>query len=454
MRFDDLPAPALPDASGAARRVLFVDDDPLAIRAFERAICGTQLTGDYASSGGEALELVRRNDYPVVVTDLRMPGIDGVTLIEQISMMRPTTTFLLVAGEPNLQLYRTSTADAAVVSVLGKPWDPDELLSMVNRAFDLHLERQALRESEGRRAEISILIVEDDVASAALMDEFLSDVVPHAAHQVGRLHDALAILHERRFDVILTDLHLPDARGLDSVIRLRSSAPNAAIVVCSGMDDEALALQMIQVGAHDYLSKSSLSRESLHRAVRFAQQRKRAEQRLLRLAHCDTLTGLANRASFQEQLEQALARSRRHHSKFAIAFLDLDGFKAVNDALGHDAGDMLLQEVAARLHHAVRPYDTVARFGGDEFAILLPDLSAVEQIQKVAERLIAAIDRPVSIGDHQAHVTASIGIAVYPDTTDAGPELVRCADQAMYDSKRGGPNRVSFALGTTTMRSV
>ena len=436
---DTVPPP------GESRRLLFVDDDPLMIRAFGRAVRDTDLRPDFASSGGEALALAQRQEYPVVVTDLRMPGIDGVTLIEQISMMHPTTTFLLVAADPDLQLYRTSRADAAVVSVMAKPWHVEELLSTLARAFDLHRKRLAVHGSEAPSTPLSVLVVEDDEATAFLMLEYLTDAGGLDAHHVASLHDALGLLHMRGFDVIVTDLRLPDARGLDSVMRLRGNAPDAAIVVCSGMDDEALALQMIQVGAHDYLTKDDLSRDTLQRTFRFALQRKRAEQRLLRLAHCDPLTGLANRASFLGQLDQTLARCRRYHSRLAVVFLDLDGFKAVNDTYGHDAGDMLLQEVAARLHSTVRPYDTVARLGGDEFAILLPDPDAVDTIRKVGERLVEAVDRPIRIGDKDAHVTVSIGIAVYPDTTDGGPELLRCADQAMYESKRSGRNRVSFA---------
>ncbi len=391
------------------------------------------------------MELVQRQSYSVVVTDLRMPGIDGVTLIEQISMMHPSSTFLLVAGEPDLQAHRTSRADPAVVSVMGKPWHVEELLKTLHRAFDLHAKRRAIHGVDNEPTQLSVLLVEDDEATAELVQEFLKDNAGLTVEHVSRLHDALTLVHERRFDVILTDLRLPDARGLDSVIRLRGSAPDSAVIVCSGMEDEALALQMIQVGAHDYLSKNALTRATLHRALRFAIQRKRAELRLLRLAQCDPLTGLANRGAFQEQLEQTVARCRRHGSRLAVVFLDLDGFKTVNDTFGHDAGDMLLQEVAARLHHTVRPYDTVARLGGDEFAILLPDLSEVDTVQRVADRLIEAIDRPVHLGDRQARVTASIGVAVFPDTTEAQSELIRFADQAMYASKRAGRNRVSFA---------
>lgn len=448
----NVPGGDLPSSS--SRCVLFVDDDPLMIRAFGRVIRGTGITADYAGSGGEALDLAQRQEYPVVVTDLRMPGIDGIALIEQVSMMHPASAFVLMTADPNLYLYRSSGADAAIVSMQRKPWDVDELLVTLEGAFGLHRERLAMRQSDGMSAHLSLLLIEDDDASALLIEEYLAVNEAAEVRRVSCLHDALELLHERRFDVVMTDLLLPDARGLDSVIRVRAGAPDAAIVVCSGMNDDALALQMIQVGAHDYLSKNGLTCEALHRAIQFARQRKRAEQRLLRLAHCDTLTGLANRASFQEHLEHAVARGRRHHSRFAVAFLDLDGFKAVNDALGHDVGDMLLKEVAARLHHAVRPYDTVARFGGDEFAILLPDVSTGDQIDAVTERIVAAIGLPVRIGGQDAQITVSIGIAVYPDTTDAGQDLVRCADRAMYSSKKAGRNRVTVARGSAPMPAV
>src|SRR5262249_34205861 len=157
------------------------------------------------------------------------------------------------------------------------------------------------------------------------------------------------ILHEREFDAIITDLSLPDARGFDAVLRLQVSAPNAALLACSAVEDDALAVQIVQAGAQDFLLKRKIDRTTLTRALQVAPERKGYELRWRRLAHFDQLTGLANRASFNDALVQAVARASRQQGLLAVLMIDLDGFKAINDTQGHDAGDRVLQEVGVRL---------------------------------------------------------------------------------------------------------
>jgi diguanylate cyclase len=237
---------------------------------------------------------------------------------------------------------------------------------------------------------------------------------------------------------------LPDARGLDAVLRLRASAPAATLVVCTGLDDETLALQLMLLGAQDYLLKSQVNEHTLLRTLRFARERKLSEERLAQMAFYDPLTGLANRSKFEECAEQALSRARRRNTRLACMFIDLDGFKGVNDRLGHEAGDLLLQDVAARMRQVFRDYDTIARLGGDEFAILLTDIENYTDVAHIASRLCETLSTPVAGESHALQVTASVGISVYPDVADTVPDLIRCADEAMYDSKRAGKNRFSF----------
>jgi diguanylate cyclase (GGDEF)-like protein/PAS domain S-box-containing protein len=162
------------------------------------------------------------------------------------------------------------------------------------------------------------------------------------------------------------------------------------------------------------------------------------------LAYSDTLTGLPNRQLFNDRLNMALAVAHRQLGKLALLFLDLDGFKKVNDTLGHDAGDLLLKQVAARIQAQVRATDTVARLGGDEFTIILaiPDRADAEQ---VAEKLLSAIRAPYTLNGQEANVGTSIGIALFPQDGGQAAELVRKADAAMYESKQAGKNTYRFA---------
>ena len=171
---------------------------------------------------------------------------------------------------------------------------------------------------------------------------------------------------------------------------------------------------------------------------------KENEERLQYLAHYDQLTQLPNRILFGDRLKQAMAQARREQTQVAILFLDLDGFKAVNDTLGHNAGDELLLQVAQRLSGCLRATDTVARFGGDEFTIVLPAIDSRESVVRIAHKIGEEIARPFTLDGHDAHITTSIGISLYPDDSKTPQQLLEYADNAMYYAKRHGKNHHEF----------
>lgn len=168
-----------------------------------------------------------------------------------------------------------------------------------------------------------------------------------------------------------------------------------------------------------------------------------SEARYRHLAQHDVLTGLPNLALFSDRLQQALTQAKRDQGRLAVLFLDLDKFKPINDARGHHVGDQLLQAVASRLQKCVREADTVARIGGDEFALLLPFIHTPQEALRVAELVRAALDQPFWIdADHELNISSSVGVAVYPEHGSSGAELLKNADQAMYRVKRDGRNQV------------
>jgi diguanylate cyclase (GGDEF)-like protein/PAS domain S-box-containing protein len=177
-------------------------------------------------------------------------------------------------------------------------------------------------------------------------------------------------------------------------------------------------------------------------------QQKASEQRYQKLAYHDPLTQLPNRLLFLDRLNQALLESARSKTNVALLFLDLDGFKQVNDTAGHDAGDALLQEVAHRLSQAVRQDDTVARIGGDEFTIILKNVAKKEVLERIGNTLIQAVNEPVTVADSNFQVGASIGIACHPaDATDSD-SLTAEADEAMYEAKQSGKNCLVLRCST------
>jgi len=163
---------------------------------------------------------------------------------------------------------------------------------------------------------------------------------------------------------------------------------------------------------------------------------------LEQVAYRDSLTGLPNRHLLLERIEQQMAMSQQHHQSFALCFLDLDGFKQVNDTCGHDAGDQVLQEVGRRLERCVRSNDTVARLGGDEFVLLLSDMADTHACEDVMKRVLSDILQPIVLGPNQrVAVSSSIGVTFYPSDNSVPSVLLEHADQAMYQAKRMGKNR-------------
>jgi diguanylate cyclase (GGDEF)-like protein len=246
--------------------------------------------------------------------------------------------------------------------------------------------------------------------------------------------------------VILLDLNLPDGKGLESFEKLHGAFPDKPIVVLSGLTDERIALEAVQSGAQDYLVKGPIGWEIASRAIRYAIERKRMEVRLQHMATHDFLTGLPNRKLFHDRLIHALERSRRASAgqnmkwELAVVVLDLDNFKLANDTYGHAQGDILLQAVTERLKTSLRESDTVARIGGDEFTLILENMSGTDDAEVLARKILAVFDQPYHLAGQEFKLTASIGISLYPRDAQDAETLLTYADVAMYRAKRSRNN--------------
>jgi diguanylate cyclase (GGDEF)-like protein len=309
----------------------------------------------------------------------------------------------------------------------------------------------------------TLLLVEDNLGDARLIREMLNE--PNSLNteltQLESMTAAETHLAKHAVDVILLDLGLPDAQGLEAIRRAHAAAPGVPLVVLTGLDDESLAVQALQLGVQDYLIKGQIDARGLLRAVRYAIERKTMETAALamarQMAHSaehDFLTGLPNRMLLNDRVGQAIALARRNMRKIAVLFLDLDGFKHINDSLGHSTGDKLLQSTAKRLVDCVRGSDSVSRQGGDEFVILLLDLEHAEDAAVTARRILVAVAQSHLIDRHDLHVTASIGVSVYPDDGLDADTLIKNADTAMYQAKGNGRRSFQFFKPAMNARAV
>jgi two-component system chemotaxis response regulator CheY len=284
-----------------------------------------------------------------------------------------------------------------------------------------------------------LLLVEDDLAQARMIEGMLntsgrSGEVIH----VETLGEAKRFLRESRAACVLLDLMLPDASALDGLVELRNVAPEAPIVVVTADADEARAVKAVQAGAQDYLIKARMTGDQLRRSVLYAIQRQRGELLLAHRALHDDLTGLPNRTLFLDRLTLELAQSERRSTSVAVLFLDLNGFKSVNDRFGHDAGDQLLRALAGRLLSSMRPGDTVARHSGDEFTILGTEIAHADDALSIAQRVTETINAPLAMQNDEVRLSASIGIALAHGLGRKAEDVIRTADEAMYVAKREG----------------
>lgn len=285
---------------------------------------------------------------------------------------------------------------------------------------------------------VSVLVVEDDPEHALIIRQSLARAGDGACEvsQVTRFDEALSDLAERRFDVILLDLSLPDSKGLDGIRSLRARFPEIPVVVLTASDSEVLGVESVRAGAQDYLVKGHVTGPVLVRAIRYAMARNQTQDILRALALRDELTGLYNRRGFVTLAEQHLKLARRTGRDAMLVYADLDGFKHVNDRFGHPEGDRALVAVAEILCRTFRESDIVARVGGDEFAVL-----ALEASGSSAERIRHRLAHNVEIRNRSAareyDLSVTAGIAAFDPQHAAGiEELIAEADRALYALKR------------------
>ncbi len=293
------------------------------------------------------------------------------------------------------------------------------------------------------RMALNVLIVEDSEPDFELIVEALrGPSYDLHAERVDTRDALLEALNRRVWHVVIADFVMPQFSGTAALKIVHEQDPHLPFIFVSGTMGEDVAVEAMKNGAHDYVMKSNLARlaPAVERELRDAEIRReheRAEERLAHLAYHDALTDLPNRMLLQDRLQQSIAAARRTNHPMTLLVMDLDGFKDINDTLGHSAGDRVLQEVAERLRSRLREVDTVARLGGDEFAVILPetDLGGAEV---AARKILESLRRPVVVDDRPLTIRASIGISRFPDHGSIAETLLQTADIAMYLAKNDG----------------
>jgi diguanylate cyclase len=289
---------------------------------------------------------------------------------------------------------------------------------------------------------LRVLVVEDSEDDTELLLHELRHGGYDLTHARVDIADMMrAELSAHTWDLVISDFSMPHFNAFAALELLHSTQQDIPFIIVSGTIGEDRAVSAMKLGAHDYILKGNLKRlvPAVERELREAhsrQERRQADETIRRLAYTDTLTGLPNRIRFRELVQEAIVTVSREQRPIALLLMDLDHFKDVNDTLGHDRGDILLQQVGLRLRNALFAPDVVARLGGDEFGILLSRLAATGDVRHVIKKLQDCLAVPLMIDGIPIVVEASIGVATMPDHADDADMLLQQADIAMYRAKR------------------
>jgi diguanylate cyclase (GGDEF)-like protein/PAS domain S-box-containing protein len=289
-----------------------------------------------------------------------------------------------------------------------------------------------------------ILVVDDERSNQKLLVTLLAQ--DYHVKVAGNGPRALDISHSSPYpDLVLLDINMPGMDGYEVCQRMQDNplTRNIPVIFVTGASDLKSEIHGLQLGAVDFITKPITPAITLLR-VRNLMLLKQHEKKLKYLAHYDALTNIPNRVLLNDRMKQAVAQAKREQKKLAVCYLDIDGFKLINDTLGHQAGDQVLIEISLRIGKILREGDTVARLGGDEFAVLLPNLNNIEECTHTLKRLHENIALPIVIQGQSCWVTASIGISIFPDNNDNMDVLLPLADQAMYVAKQSGKNGYHF----------
>lgn len=432
-------------------KILIVDDGRENHRVIERILKKTGARFYNALSGQEAIKLTLRHDFTLVLLDVMMPIMDGfeTAAILRVNEATKDLPIIFITAADQNKSFELQGYELGAVDYISKPVKATSLLSKVNVFIKLESQRYRLEQTldDIKRLKNRNQLILESVGEGIVGLDTEGNITFLNPAGESILHNSLesgALNHF--FDIIYID----EQDGLQTKWKnmpvLEYCRTGKKFVETTATfkrnSDELFAVEYTAspiVNGGNNLSGIVIAFQDIT-------ERKKAEEQLQHLARYDSLTGLLNRHAFGNNLKQIISRAQRNQSSFALLFIDLDKFKQINDTLGHETGDSLLQEVAVRFRSVIRDCDLLSRLGGDEFTL------AIEANRNrvtgdaivVSEKLIATLEQSFIIYDHELTIGASIGIAIYPDSGLETSQLMQAADLAMYKAKDKGGNTFQF----------
>ncbi|GAA3571967.1 MAG: EAL domain-containing protein [Pseudomonadales bacterium] len=443
-------------------QLLVADDDQRLLAGLADLLRGAGHTVTEALGGPAACEALDNQDFDLALLDLHMPEIDGYEVMAHAQDVQPHCGVIVISGESTFTSVSRALRRGAL-DYVKKPFAPDELLETVRNVLgqrslirDHAKVQHRLKKSEALHRYLvnsspDIVFVLDKAGRICFINNKVNSLLGYTPTDLIGEHFGLLLDDQ---DITRGTYALQDAsvsadnpRTLEVRMKTRGSrrANRHFEVTAFPIDPDTWP------HTNDPEERAIGQRARIYGTARDVTERKEAEAFINFQAYHDLLTRLPNRALFKDRLNLAITQARRNSQKLAVMFLDLDRFKVINDTLGHAMGDRLLQAVTRRLEECLRRGDTLSRFGGDEFTLLLPAIHGKEDARQIANKLIRALQPPFQLGDHEVFVGISIGIAVFPDAGDSLDQLIQNADIAMYHVKGKGKGDYRFYSDTMSI---
>ena len=445
------------ESSSLSRRpsILVADDEPRLLKTLADLLRSRGFEVSEAHGGRQACEQLHRQAFDLALLDLNMPELDGFQVMAETGRLQPDCGVIVVSGESSFSTVSRALRRGAL-DYIRKPFDPEELLATVEgvlgkqsliRAHEMVQSR--LEKSEALHRYIvnsspDIVFMLDETGHICFINNKVESLLGYQPSELCGQH----------FRHVLDDRDV--ARGTYALQGPNISADNPRVLEVrlktrgSRKATRHFEITAFPVDPQTWPQTGKTQGGCTGQPARYygiardVTERKEAEAFINFQAYHDLLTRLPNRALFKDRLELAITHARRSQQKLAVMFLDLDRFKVVNDTLGHAMGDRLLQAVTHRLEKCLRRGDTLSRFGGDEFTLLLPSIHGNDDARNIARKLINALKAPFQLGDHEVFVGVSIGISVFPEAGETMDLLIQNADIAMYHVKARGKDGYRF----------
>ncbi|UZE97147.1 EAL domain-containing protein [Alkalimarinus alittae] len=439
-------------------RLLVVDDEERLLTSLKELLIANHYQVDTALGGKNACLQLSKQQYDLVLLDLRMGDFSGHQVMDFMSEKQINTATIVVSGESSFSAVSKALRRGAY-DYLKKPYVPEELLATVENALQKKLLEKAhnamqirLKKSEELHRYIvnsspDIVFMLDREGRFTFINNKVESVLGYQKQELLGQHYELIINNKdaERAGYIFKDNEQSGRTTRTIELHLKSRGDSRAQRY---FEVTVFPIESSTSSVSNTPGSSLKQLIGTYGTARDITERKEAEEFINFQAYHDLLTRLPNRALFKDRLSLAITHAKRNTQSLAVMFLDLDRFKVVNDTLGHAMGDRLLQSVSMRLENCLREGDTLSRFGGDEFTLLLPDISSKEDARKIARKVINVLKEPFILGEHEVFVGVSVGIAMYSEAGNSVEQLIQNADIAMYHVKGRGKDGYKFYSDT------